>query len=156
MQKQHISWYESDTESDEEVQWGSKITEQKESNIHKDSTEDEKSSLDENSHSKDESKECEKVTISHFEILKSIGEGGYGKVFLVRKQSNPNKVYAMKILRKSDLWDAKRVQAVRNERNILVTVKHPNVVRLKYALQSSSRFYFIMEYCRGSLLGKNV
>ena len=44
----------------------------------------------------------ESVGPEHFELLKVLGRGGYGKVLQVRKVSgvNTSKIFAMKILKK--------------------------------------------------------
>lgn len=94
--------------------------------------------------------ESPKATLADFEVIKPLGEGGYGKVFLVKSKGDAGKVYAMKVLRKADLCNARRIRAVRTEREVLTLVKHPNVVNLSYVFQNSARFYFVMEYCRGS------
>jgi p90 ribosomal S6 kinase len=46
-----------------------------------------------------------KINTGHFQLLKVLGEGSFGKVFLVRKMfgSNKNKLFAMKVLKKSTL-----------------------------------------------------
>ena len=36
-----------------------------------------------------------------FNILKVIGRGSFGKVFLISKKDNPNKLYALKVLGKN-------------------------------------------------------
>lgn len=47
----------------------------------------------------------DKPTPSHFELLKVLGEGSFGKVFLVRKITQPDAgtLYAMKVLKKATL-----------------------------------------------------
>uniref|UniRef100_A0A3B4GNC3 Protein kinase domain-containing protein n=1 Tax=Pundamilia nyererei TaxID=303518 RepID=A0A3B4GNC3_9CICH len=42
---------------------------------------------------------------SQFELLKVLGQGSFGKVFLVRKVTPPdaNQLYAMKVLKKATL-----------------------------------------------------
>ena len=47
----------------------------------------------------------DKPTPSHFELLKVLGEGSFGKVFLVRKITQPDvgTLYAMKVLKKATL-----------------------------------------------------
>jgi hypothetical protein len=48
---------------------------------------------------------CEKPDPSHFEILKVLGQGSFGKVFLVKKTTSTDAgtLYAMKVLRKATL-----------------------------------------------------
>uniref|UniRef100_A0A3Q4I518 Protein kinase domain-containing protein n=1 Tax=Neolamprologus brichardi TaxID=32507 RepID=A0A3Q4I518_NEOBR len=47
----------------------------------------------------------EKADASQFELLKVLGQGSFGKVFLVRKVTPPdaNQLYAMKVLKKATL-----------------------------------------------------
>lgn len=47
----------------------------------------------------------EKADPSHFELLKVLGQGSFGQVFLVRKVVGKDKgtLYAMKVLRKATL-----------------------------------------------------
>ena len=47
----------------------------------------------------------EHVDASHFELLKVLGQGSFGKVFLVRKKTGKDKgaFYAMKVLKKATL-----------------------------------------------------
>jgi hypothetical protein len=40
------------------------------------------------------------TTLEHFKLLKVIGRGTYGKVFLIEEIKNPGVVYAMKSLDK--------------------------------------------------------
>ena len=50
-------------------------------------------------------KEGEKADPSHFELLKVLGQGSFGKVFLVRKVKgrDQGRLYAMKVLKKATL-----------------------------------------------------
>lgn len=50
-------------------------------------------------------KEGEKADPSQFELLKVLGQGSFGKVFLVRKIKglDQGKMYAMKVLKKATL-----------------------------------------------------
>ena len=58
-----------------------------------------------------------KLTIEDFLII--IGKGSYGKVLLVRKKSDQF-IYAMKILKKSNMIKRKQVEHVNTERKIMV------------------------------------
>lgn len=62
----------------------------------------------------------EKADPSQFELLKVLGEGSFGKVFLVRKVvgKDAGTLYAMKVLKKATLKVKDRVRST-NERNIL-------------------------------------
>jgi serine/threonine protein kinase len=60
-----------------------------------------------------------KLSIKDFSILKVIGKGSYGKVFLVKKNDD-QKVYAMKVLKKKNMIIKKQVEHIKSERRILV------------------------------------
>jgi serine/threonine protein kinase len=61
-----------------------------------------------------------------------LGRGGYGKVMLVCYKPQ-NRLYAMKILRKDTVESRSSRIYTQNERNILVRVNHPFIVKLHYA-----------------------
>ncbi|XP_027959039.1 ribosomal protein S6 kinase alpha-2 isoform X2 [Eumetopias jubatus] len=77
----------------------------------------------------------EKADPSQFELLKVLGQGSYGKVFLVRKTkgSDAGQLYAMKVLKKATLKVRDRVRS-KMERDILAEVNHPFIVKLHYVL----------------------
>ncbi|KAJ3612971.1 hypothetical protein NHX12_019228, partial [Muraenolepis orangiensis] len=85
-----------------------------------------------------------------FELLKVLGQGSFGKVFLVRKVTPPddNQLYAMKVLKKATLKVRDRVRT-KMERNILADVNHPFVVKLHYAFQTEGKLYLILDFLRG-------
>ncbi|KAK7605260.1 hypothetical protein V9T40_007118 [Parthenolecanium corni] len=87
---------------------------------------------------------------SQFELLKVLGQGSFGKVFLVRKIIGPDSgtLYAMKVLKKATLKVRDRMRT-KMERNILVDVRHPFIVRLHYAFQTEGKLYLILDFLRG-------
>ncbi|BES93980.1 ribosomal protein S6 kinase [Nesidiocoris tenuis] len=87
---------------------------------------------------------------SQFELLKVLGQGSFGKVFLVRKIVGPDSgtLYAMKVLKKATLKVRDRMRT-KMERNILVDVRHPFIVRLHYAFQTEGKLYLILDFLRG-------
>ncbi|XP_076638711.1 ribosomal protein S6 kinase 2 beta isoform X1 [Colletes latitarsis] len=103
----------------------------------------------------------EKADPSQFELLKVLGQGSFGKVFLVRKVvgKDSGTLYAMKVLKKATLKVRDRVRT-KLERNILVDVEHPFIVRLHYAFQTEGKLYLILDFLRGgdlfSRLAKEV
>ncbi|XP_058145658.1 ribosomal protein S6 kinase alpha-2 isoform X2 [Dasypus novemcinctus] len=92
----------------------------------------------------------EKADPSQFELLKVLGQGSYGKVFLVRKVKGPEagQLYAMKVLKKATLKVRDRVRS-KMERDILAEVNHPFIVKLHYAFQTEGKLYLILDFLRG-------
>ncbi|XP_015983598.2 ribosomal protein S6 kinase alpha-2 isoform X2 [Rousettus aegyptiacus] len=92
----------------------------------------------------------EKADPSQFELLKVLGQGSYGKVFLVRKVkgSDARQLYAMKVLKKATLKVRDRVRS-KMERDILAEVNHPFIVKLHYAFQTEGKLYLILDFLRG-------
>ncbi|XP_065170694.1 ribosomal protein S6 kinase 2 beta isoform X2 [Atheta coriaria] len=103
----------------------------------------------------------DKADPSQFELLKVLGEGSFGKVFLVRKVvgNDGGTLYAMKVLKKATLKVRDR-HRTKMERNILVDVEHPFIVKLHYAFQTTGKLYLILDFLRGgdlfSRLSKEV
>ncbi|GJQ74231.1 S6kII [Trypoxylus dichotomus] len=103
----------------------------------------------------------DKTDPSQFVLLKVLGEGSFGKVFLVRKVmgADAGTLYAMKVLKKATLKVRDR-HRTKMERNILVDVEHPFIVKLHYAFQTEGKLYLILDFLRGgdlfSRLSKEV
>uniref|UniRef100_A0A8C4MY94 non-specific serine/threonine protein kinase n=1 Tax=Equus asinus asinus TaxID=83772 RepID=A0A8C4MY94_EQUAS len=95
----------------------------------------------------------EKVSVDNFELLKVLGTGAYGKVFLVRKAGghDAGKLYAMKVLRKAALVQrAKTQEHTRTERSVLELVRQaPFLVTLHYAFQTDAKLHLILDYVNG-------
>jgi len=91
-----------------------------------------------------------KAEPSHFELLKVLGQGSFGKVFMVRKVVGADKgtIYAMKVLKKATLKVRDRVRT-KMERDILAEVEHPFIVHLHYAFQTEGKLYLVLEFLRG-------
>ncbi|XP_039597279.1 ribosomal protein S6 kinase alpha-5 isoform X1 [Polypterus senegalus] len=99
---------------------------------------------------------AEKVGIENFELLKVLGTGAYGKVFLVRKISghDTGKLYAMKVLKKATIIQkAKTAEHTRTERQVLEHIRQsPFLVTLHYAFQTDTKLHLILDYVNGGEL----
>ncbi|KAG7196230.1 Ribosomal protein S6 kinase alpha-5 [Scheffersomyces spartinae] len=98
----------------------------------------------------------DKPKVSDFDVIKVLGRGAYGKVLLVKEKST-NKLYAMKQLKKALLIINNTIHEVNynrtvNEKTILQSVNHPNIVKLYYAFQDHNKLYLILEYLDGGEL----
>ncbi|KNC80538.1 AGC/RSK/RSKP70 protein kinase [Sphaeroforma arctica JP610] len=98
----------------------------------------------------------EKVGPTSFELLKVLGQGGYGKVFLVRKVTGARtqgEYFAMKVLKKATIVrKQKDTEHIKTERSVLEEVVHPFIVNLKYAFQTGGKLYLILQYLPGGEL----
>lgn len=78
-----------------------------------------------------------KVSLRDFTLLKVIGKGSFGKVMQVRKKDQ-NRLFAMKVLKKSNIVKRNQVAHTKTERNVLGRIRHPFIVGLNYAFQVCS------------------
>lgn len=92
------------------------------------------------------------VTLADFEVLRVIGQGSFGKVFLVQKKGSDDTVYAMKVLKKDFVKQRRQIEHTRTERKVLGTVRHPFIVGMHYAFQSPQKLFFVLDYCPGGEL----
>lgn len=86
--------------------------------------------------------------ITDFKVVKIITEGAFGRVYLARKITTGD-LYAIKVLRKSDMIQKNQVKYVKAERNILATIHNPFVIKMYYTFQSKDYLYIVMEYASG-------
>lgn len=90
-------------------------------------------------------------SLDDFQLLRVLGKGSYGKVMLVKK-SGGDEVFAMKMLRKDHIVKRNQVEHTRTERSVLEAATHPFIVDLKYAFQTPTKLYVVLEYCAGGEL----
>jgi serum/glucocorticoid-regulated kinase 2 len=94
------------------------------------------------------------LTVSDFDLLRVVGKGAFGKVMLVRKKQDQDasRVFAMKVLKKSVIAAKGQTEHTRSERSILCEIRHPYIVRLRYAFQSDEKLYLVTDYYNGGSL----
>ena len=89
-----------------------------------------------------------KLSYQDFEPLKLIGTGSFGKVLLVKYNSN-NNLYAMKVLNKSQIKLKKQEENTKNERDLMVKLNNPFILSIKFAFQDESKLYIVSEFLQG-------
>ncbi|KAJ4819598.1 hypothetical protein LUZ62_032164 [Rhynchospora pubera] len=92
--------------------------------------------------------EKERVSIDDFEKIKQISRGAFGKVFLARKRTTGD-LFAIKVLKKLHMIRKNDVERILAERDILITVRNPFVVRFFYSFTCKENLYLVMEYLNG-------
>lgn len=83
-----------------------------------------------------------------FEPLAIIGRGAFGEVRIVREKAT-GEIQAMKKLKKSEMLRRGQVEHVKAERNVLVEVSSPYVMKLYYSFQDEEFLYLVTEYLPG-------
>jgi len=96
------------------------------------------------------------VGMRDFDLLKVLGTGAYGKVFLVRKIRGPDRgqLYAMKVLKKVNIVQKKKTtEHTKTERQVLETIRQsPFLVTMHYAFQTPAKLHLVLDYVSGGEL----
>ena len=89
--------------------------------------------------------------ITDFTIIKELGVGSFGRVFLVRHNVT-QALYAIKAIDKRIKDNIEEKPYFQREMEIMYKIHHPNVVKLFGHFEDNTYCYFIMEYIsRGNL-----
>ena len=96
-----------------------------------------------------------KVKLEDFKFIRLIGIGSYGKIYVASKKSS-NKLYAIKILNKKNIYNPTEKQNIRTERAVLAKLNHPFIMKLYYAFQTKGSLYFITEFMHGGELNYHI
>ena len=83
-----------------------------------------------------------------YKIEGDLGEGGYGKVFLVRHKKM-KLLRAMKVISVNSKNEEEKTVV---EIELLKQLDHPNIVKLFEYFSDSEKYYLITEYCKGGAL----
>ena len=83
--------------------------------------------------------------ITDFEIIKELGVGSFGQVYLA-KHKKTKAVYAIKSIDKTDDQNLEEKANFSREVEIMYKLHHPNIVKLYGHFEDSKYCYFIMQY----------
>ncbi|NXU32393.1 NEK5 kinase, partial [Thalassarche chlororhynchos] len=89
-----------------------------------------------------------------YEIIKKIGEGSFGKIFLAKGKVD-NEQCVIKEINLTKM-PVKEKEASQKEVILLAKMKHANIVTFYASLQEKSKLYIVMEYCDGGDLMKRI
>ena len=93
----------------------------------------------------------DRITLDQLTYLVSLGSGSYGNVTLVKTEKK-NYLYAMKNISIKQILYNNLVENLKLERNILLKIDHPFIVKLVKTLKDDKFIYFLMDYIRGKEL----
>ena len=84
-----------------------------------------------------------------YEIIKKLGEGGYGRVIQVKNKSD-NQYYAIKEIEIKKMKN--NIENIKNEEDMLSKFNCNNIVKYYDSYLDKDKFYILMEYCDGQNL----
>ena len=97
--------------------------------------------------------------LADFQIVRPLGKGHFGSVFLVTSKLT-NKLYAMKEIQASKYSSQEELNQVEKEIKLLENLRHPHVITYFNSFKEKGNIYIIIEYINGGsleeLLIKNI
>ncbi|KAK4682761.1 cytochrome c oxidase subunit 1 [Podospora pseudoanserina] len=98
-----------------------------------------------------------KLSLADFSRVRTLGTGTFARVCLVRPshgtEADRSKVYALKILRKTEVIKLKQIDHVRHERQILSDVSgHPFITSFQASFSDHDFLYILLDYIPGGEL----
>ncbi|NXG08268.1 NEK5 kinase, partial [Sakesphorus luctuosus] len=89
-----------------------------------------------------------------YEIIKKIGEGSFGKIFLAKGKLD-NEPCVIKEINLTKM-PVKEKESSQKEVILLAKMNHANIVTFYASLQEKNKLYIVMEYCDGGDLMKRI
>ena len=94
----------------------------------------------------------EVINFESFTLLEELGKGSFGIVYKVCKK-NTSEIFAMKCLSKTALKKQRQLKYAISECKIMKQLKHPFVLLMQFAFQTTQSLYMVLDYCpNGDLL----
>ena len=93
--------------------------------------------------------------IGDYEVIRELGHGGMGEVYLVRNVLS-DRTEAMKVLLPSLAGSSEFVARFMREIKVLASLEHPNFAALRTAFTAADQLVMIMEYVDGTTLADRL
>ncbi|MHC4948588.1 MAG: serine/threonine-protein kinase, partial [Planctomycetota bacterium] len=87
-------------------------------------------------------------SVGPYRLLRLLGTGGMGRVYLAERRDEFEQIVAIKLLR-PDMDTEELLERFRVERQTMAALDHPNIARLLDGGTDDGRPYFVMEYVDG-------
>lgn len=90
--------------------------------------------------------------IAHYRILKRLGKGGMGEVFLGEDTKQHGRKVALKVLPPELTKDDSRLRRFKQEARAVLTLNHPNILTIFEIGQTDTTYYIATEFIEGETL----
>ena len=94
----------------------------------------------------------EGLMTDYYEVVKKLGQGTYGKIYSVKNKTT-GEIRACKQLSKHMIQDKTQFQT---EIEIMITLTHPNILKLYEVFEDERYYYLIIEKCNGGELFEKI
>ena len=93
------------------------------------------------------------MLVEDLTLIKCLGKGAFGEVYLTSKQGSKQK-FATKKIDKKFTQNPRARKYLENEINILKEIDHPNIIKLVEVKETTQFYYLVMELCNGGGLSE--
>src|SRR3954451_11344138 len=90
--------------------------------------------------------------IAHYRILRRLGKGGMGEVFLAEDTKQHGRKVALKVLPEELTRSESRLRRFRQEARAVLALNHPNILTVYEIGEADGSYYIATEYIDGETL----
>src|SRR5689334_18960864 len=90
--------------------------------------------------------------IAHYRILRRLGKGGMGEVFLAEERRQDGRQVALKVLAGALTRSETRLRRFRQEARAVLALNHPNILTVYEIGEAENTYYIATEYIEGEAL----
>src|SRR4051812_13329559 len=94
-------------------------------------------------------------SIAHYRIIKKLGAGGMGEVYLALN-TNLNRKVAIKVLQPNSLAGENLKKQLLREAQAIAKLDHPNICAVYDVNEADSLTFIVMQYIEGETLAQRM
>ena len=98
------------------------------------------------------SQEEVKLTMDDLNMVRILGAGTFGKVWLVTRKPEGKEAYALKVQVKKQLIEYNQAEGVIREKNIMVKLDHPFIIKMVSHRKDDDKLYMLLKMYQGGEL----